>query len=300
MSKPIMGTTAGATTTRIRLVNSGGQDIAGSKSGSYVDVSRVLSHVNQRLYRQGRMYMVRVGFATGSTTGALSVQALQNSWMVRKAWKAGLKAYNAATRDDRARSGQGRWKDFRIHMDDVQYDGGGTTSYTWAQPDGITLGTADDYQTKVYSQEEPGNGNLLEFHMIGSDSTNNRNTDSTGSLGLLSNYDAMDSVTVDDPPNPTSSAAAYQALNDSSGDDTQGDRMLAEGDFPPYNPVALQHAYQKYEINTAAANGPAHMTPWIAAPCGLLKLNGFGSDGTVPIVVEVMHGNYKGVLAEAI
>lgn len=297
--RPIMGTTAGATTTRLIVTNAGGADIGGSKAASYVDVSLLLSHINQRLYRQGRMYMVRVGFAQGSTTGALGVSALQNSWAVRKAWREGLKAYNAATRDDRARSGQGRWKDFRIHMDLDQYNGGGTTSYTWAAADGITLGNADSYQTKVYNQEEPGNGNLLEFHMVGDDTANNRNTDSTGSLGLLTNYDRMDSTQVDIPPNPTNSNAAYEAINNSSGDDTQGDRLLLEGDYPPYNPTALQHQYQQFEMNTAAANGPAHMTPWIAAPCGLLKLNGFGSDGTVKIAIEVMTGGYKGVLSES-
>lgn len=300
MTKPVMGTTAGATTNRIILTNIAGSDIGGSKNTAYVDTSLLLSQVNHRLYRQGRMYMVRVGFAQGSTTGALNVTALQNCWTVRKAWKAGLTAYNAATRDDRARSGQGRWKDFRVHMDKTQYEGGGVTSYTWAQPEGITLGTADMYQTKVYSQAEPGDGNLLEFHVIGTDSTANRNTDSTGSLGLLTNYDAMDSVVVDDPPNPTGSTAAYQDLDNSVGDDTQGDRMLAEGDFPPYNPVALQHQYQSFEMNTVASEGNPHMTPYFAAPLGLLKVSGFGADGTIPIVLEVMTGGYKGVLSEAI
>lgn len=293
MTRPIMGTTAGATTTRIILNNSNGVAASGSKTLGYVDVSRALSQVNHRLYRQGRMYMVRAGFAVGSATGPIGVQALQNSWMVRKAWKMGLSEYNRATRANRARSGQGRWRDFRVNINKVQYDGG----HTYAEVEGYTEGSTDLYQTQVYNQDQPGDGNLMEFHVIGADSTDNVGT-STGSFGLLANYDVTQNVVVDDPPNPGGTVSAYEALNTTAGDNTQDDLLLAEGDFPPYNPEALQHIFQSYEINTAAANGPAHMTPWIAAPCGLLMINGFGSDGSVRIAIEVMHGDYKGVLSE--
>lgn len=295
MTRPIMGTTAGATTTRIILDNQNGATITGSKTLGYIDVSRALSQVNHRLYRQGRMYMVRVGFGSASTTGSLGVQALQNSWMIRKAWKMGLSEYNRAVRANRARSGNGRWQDFRCNINKTQYDGG----HTFAEVSGLTEGSTDLYQTQVYNQDEPGNGNLMEFHAIGSDSTDNVGT-STGSFGLLANYDVTANVDVDSPPNPGGTVSAYESLNVTAGDNTQDDVLLAEGDFPPYNPEALQHVYQSHTLDTAAANGPARMTPWIAAPLGLLIVNGFGADGTVGIALEVMHGNYKGVLSEPI
>ncbi len=134
MTKPIMGTTAGATQLRLKFDgtthSSEGSNIALANT-RYVDVSRLLSQANHRLYRQGRMYMCRVGFHSPADDLGITVSALPNTWMTRKAWVAGLKAARKAERDSGV-SKRGRWNDFRIAYDQAQYLGSGALqSVSW-------------------------------------------------------------------------------------------------------------------------------------------------------------------------
>ena len=81
MAKPIMGTTAGATMTRIVFDNTGHGGTAGTY---YVDAAKLLSQVNHRLYRQAsKIYCLRVGFHDTDNNEML-VNALPNSWPMRK------------------------------------------------------------------------------------------------------------------------------------------------------------------------------------------------------------------------
>ena len=77
--------------------------------------------------------------------------------------------------------------------------------------------------------------------------------------------------------------------------------MAEDGDNTPYNPVDLQSPQQVYVTRAFGTTAVPQMTPWIYAPLGLLRLGSIdSSSGNSNLVLEVMEGNYKGVLSEAI
>ena len=108
---------------------------------SYIDVFKDLSLCNHRLMRQGRVPMVRFGFVTplgaSVTQAGVGVQALPNTWQVRKAHQFALKEYLRATRETRRATGQARWHDFKAYLED------GMRSGTILDPIGITKGSSE-------------------------------------------------------------------------------------------------------------------------------------------------------------
>lgn len=302
MAKPIMGTTAGATTRRIRV------DVTNNVT-NYVDVSKLLSQVNHRLYRQGRMYCVRVGYVGqhNSARGA-SVLALPNNWAFRKGHKLAQAAFREAMRTGAiGRSKSGRWSDFRIKHDVTQY----TSQLQAINAKGLTLGNAEYLYSQVAGDtgfdgsDGDGSPNVYGFHGIGASSTSNEGAGggyayaNTGSFGIIHEYEKIEDTEQNTPPDHDNQSA-YRLLDTDGDRSAQNELMSSEiGDNPPYNPEDLQYQEQKHVIRFQGTGSADIATPWIAAPCGLLKIETFesGSD-TDELFIEVMAGNYKGVLAE--
>ena len=307
MAKPIMGTTAGATTRRIQFT------LDNSNNTQYVDVAKLLSETNHRLYRQGRMYCVRVGF-DGTNVGAngVAINALPNSWMFRKAWKLAKQAHDRAMRESTmpGQAARGRWKDFRIKYDKTQYDG----NHGFIHATGITRGSAEYMVSQVAGDTGPAGGEgegtpeVWQFHGLGV-STNSAVSQSntgqlytpTGSFGVLDTYSESEDTEQNTEPDD-GSTSPYRLLEDDSDKSAANYELMAEdGDNPPYNPVDLQSLQQVYVTRAFGTTAVPQMTPWIYAPCGLLRLGSIdSSSGNSNLVLEVMEGNYKGVLSEAI
>ena len=52
-----------------------------------VDVGKALSAINHRLYRQGKLYTVKLEMATVMPPGyAVTIKRLPNTWWMQKAW----------------------------------------------------------------------------------------------------------------------------------------------------------------------------------------------------------------------
>ena len=165
--KPIMGTTAGATVRRIHFA------MDNAVNTNYVDTAKLLSEANHRLYRQGRMYCVRVGFE-GTDVGAQGIQvtALPNAWQFRKAWKLAKQAHDKAMRQStlNGTGARGRWKDFRVKFDKTQYDG--NHGFTDARL--VTRGNAEYLMSQVAVDSGTGSGGegggdaeVWQFHGLG-------------------------------------------------------------------------------------------------------------------------------------
>ncbi len=310
MSKPIMGTTAGATQLRLKFSNTGsGQLVDGSASSSvnsdgtrYVDVARLLSQANHRLYRQGRMYMIRVGFhQPGHNVGA-TVSALPNTWMTRKAWKSGRDAYLKAMRDSGVKL-RGRWNDFRVNFDQAQYNGAGTVPYTFVTLGGASITGIDTRLTQIAGDSGSSEGSsagVYQFHFNG-DTTFNDRDGATGSFGLINEYD-KEQDTEEDQPQHSGLQGSFDELNlDSQMAQANRELSVETGDNPPYDPDTLENARTvDYAMIQQAEDSVGPVTPWIAAPAGLLKITSLGSDalGSNDMYVEVMSGTYKGVMSE--
>jgi hypothetical protein len=281
-----METAAGATQRKIHYSLADVFTAGGSKT-VYVDVLKDMSLCNHRLYRQGRVPMVRVNLETPlGTLGLISAQVLPNTWQVRKAHQLALREYLRATKEERRSTGQARWHDFKVWFDDGQRTG------TTLTPVGITVGNSEWNYSEIAEEDD---STERRFKFIGSTDVN--------AFGMVAEYDSAPDVVDDDPPNPGGSSP-YMNLNP----DLQGknaDNLLDEGDFPPYNPDDLQVQLRTENIwsgpGSAVSNNKL-TTGFMAAPCGLIKLEtSIGSgDLTDPIglvTVEVMPGDYKGIHA---
>ena len=291
-----METAAGATQRKIHysLHSSGGLVPSQSSASagtvqdvSYVDIFKDLSLANSRLYRQGRVPMVRIGtigpFANPSTLAVIA-QPLPNTWAVRKAHQLALREYLRATKEERRRSGQARWHDFKVFYEDGMRSGNHVLS-----PVGITTGNSE----WDYSAIDDTGGTTRQFKFIGSTDSN--------CYGMVASYDNMADQDDDSPDNP-GTAMPYASLHPDVQVDNQ-DHLLDEGDAPPYNPDALQVIYPQHMIAQGTGKSDQLMTGWFPAPAGLLKITAamtFGQDNTADdavggFFVEVAAGDYKGV-----
>ena len=293
-----METAAGATQRRIHyslhasgaLVPSQSSASAGQVTDvSYVDIFKDLSLANSRLYRQGRVPMVRIG-TVGSfqipSSLAVMCQTLPNTWTVRKAHQLALKEYLRATKEERRRSGQARWHDFKVYYDDGMRSGNHTLT-----PIGVTTGNSE----WDYSAIDDTAGTTRQFKFIGATDSN--------CYGMIVSYDNMQDQDDDSPDNP-GTAMPYASLHPDVQYDNQ-DHLLDEGDAPPYNPDNLQVAHPIHMINQGIGKTDKLVSEWFPAPAGLLKLTSvltFAADNAADedvggFFVEVAGGDYKGVHA---
>jgi hypothetical protein len=294
-----METAAGATQRKIHysLHSSGGLVPSQSSASagtvqdvSYVDIFKDLSLCNHRLYRQGRVPMVRIGtigpFGNPSTL-AVVAQPLPNTWPVRKAHQLALKEYLRATKEERRRTGQARWHDFKVWYDDGMRTGNHTLS-----PLGITTGNSEWPYSEI---AEADDSTERRFKFIGSTDGN--------AFGMVAEYDSAADQQDDVPDNP-GSTTPYENLNPDV-QNANTDNLLDEGDAPPYNPENLQVSYPQFMIAQGTGKSDQLVSPWFPAPCGLIKLTAamtFGSDNTSDdavggFFVEVAPGDYKGIHA---
>lgn len=294
----LIETAAGATQRRIFYSTSGSGALvpSGASAGatvltdvSYVDVTKDLSLCNHRLYRQGRVPMVRVGFTgpfgSSVTNAAVAIQSLPNVWQVRKAHQLALKEYLRATKEERRRTGQARWHDFKVWYDDGMRTGNHTLV-----PLGITEGSAE----WNYSEIAEENGNERRFKFIGSTDSN--------AYGMIAEYDSAADTDDDSPDNPGSTTPYAQLSPDVQSENT--DNLLDEGDAPPYNPDALQTQTPLRIIAQGFGKSDQLVSDWFPAPCGLLKFEAaittsenLVDDTLGGLFVEVMAGDYKGIHA---
>ena len=288
MAKPIMGTTAGATQTRILFTNdanSAGGTIA--MGTYYVDAAKLLSQVNHRLYRQAsKIYCLRVGF-DDTADREMIVNAMPNTWVARK----GLNS--ARTHFNRARAGsgtRGRWNDFRINYDQAQYLSG----QNFVKADGLTLTASENLISQVAgdtgtSEGNIGAPNIYQFHGLEATTYSNVGT-ATGSFGVITEYSKESDTEQDTPANASGSESYVELDSDSAQYGANTAIGAQDGDNPPYNPTALQAQEQNFKLKQLLADSVrGQMTPWIFAPGGLIKCT-VGGDGSVKLVLEVMSG----------
>ncbi len=256
---------------------------------TYVDIFKDLSLCNHRLYRQGRVPMVRIGFAgplaPQVTSAFVMCQTLPNTWIVRKAHQLALKEYLRATKEERRRSGQARWHDFKVYYEDGQRSG------TTLAPVGITLNNAE-WNYSAITQDDGSTTRKYKF--IGSTDSN--------CFGMVAEYDSQANTINDVPENPGGDVPYGDLHPDVQA--ANADALLDEGDFPPYNDNTLQLQEQLTIVGIGSGKTDKLVSEFFPAPCGLLKFStqvvtsgDIGVDSIGTFFVEVMAGDYKGIHA---
>ena len=269
-------------------------------SDIYVDVGRCLSMVNHRLYRQGRLYRVRVSITSPTQTSIHAVTALPDTWWARRAYSMVKDIWMSkveARKKTLGKGSVGRWNDFKVGYDNTHRGAFGdsklpelVTDATGTQA-AMTTGNAQ-WELSVMNDND---GTATSFCMIGSSA-------STGRFNVIDTYDNITNVFSPDPEETGQGMNSYadfyppQHLN-------EDDSFEDDGEYPPYHETNFPQleVLQGQLTCTADMGTPANgqgiqrlSTGYFDAPLGLLRITPGGNE---ELTIEVQAGDYKGVEA---
>lgn len=266
--------------TAVRKFELGPDGVA--QPNSMIQVDKLLSNVNHRIYRQHMNYTCRVNLEDEGTTPVIDVYALMPSWYVMNALRTAKRVHDEAMKEERAAVGQARWYDFRIEPD--------LTLAESLKARGLdkSLANADvdraGYEY-VFSQVEDANGNARTFVLSSATS---------GSVyNVFEEYDAMGNIS-NDPV--TIAAGGYDELH--AGNEAENQvYLLSRGNSPPYNPTTWNVVWVKVGTLYRNAQGDAsRSTGFFEAPLGVIYIPNHASVAD-QLSLEVKAGTYKGVQA---
>ncbi len=263
-----------------------------------VDVAKGLCGQNHRLYRQGKMYRLKVELLSGHpTTTAAMMQSIQchtlpDTWYLKKAWELA-----AAAREEQltlSNRPKGRWDDFRVgwsstyKIGEVPLDGGGNAI------------TYDEIQlSKVHDSADSADHEFVVFGAA-KDSGNDL-------YGMIEQYDQIGNTNQWQPHGGATNDAYEELQMDAGLVEAAGDLKALQGDNAPYDMDSFNGADDrgsviKPMIYANAVNGSHRMSTTFDAPLGLIKVVNGSTDtnGTIATFIRVtaLPGNYKGVRAD--
>lgn len=252
-----------------------------------IEADRLLSEVNRRMYRQSRVYSMKIDLDIDSplATSGVNVYVLNDTWDLHGAYKLAMKSYyNAMKEELEAGGGQiGRWMDFKIAA-------GVASDLVWPviQTNTLSDNRVDDGEHQYSSVKDSATATTRIFSLIANTSATEWSV-----IGEWRNSDATD-----DDPNNIRGATPYSDLTDEL-DDANLDLLTSQYNQPPYNDIAQQSVWRKVTtLQVGAAGNQKLTTGYFDAPLGIVILDGFPqSEGTQGVTVCFQSGDYKGVKA---
>lgn len=283
----------------------------------YADIGQIVSIVNRRMYRQGLNWAVE-GFTliTNSTaSGFLNIQSLQTTWCQFNAWQKTYSAWkdqqDEAMKDADATSAIARYRDFKIHFDDLHQAAGFAANLT-----PIDAGLNVAYQLGEWDRSQiviPNDGGVAgntveyELHMHGADAVTSK--------ALITNY--QNARATPQSPAPSHQIPQNTFFNEMHDVGEQLDDVIVnamnQNDDLPYT----QDNYPGGGANAASGQYVSGITLIPANnirrhlsmrggqfPCGLIKINHDLSEG-VPdpnfpgarLLIHLVPGEHRGYTA---
>lgn len=256
-----------------------------------INVEKLLSKVNRRLYRHGRTYTMKLDLdANTENAGQIEVFALADSWMNHKAFKMSYDMYRENSADERARLKEGniaRWEDFRTRsgagittLDPLQYD---------SAFNAVVLNTGEFNLTQVVDSAGVSRGFTWD------DAAN------PALYNILGEYDKAGNAQVS-PESATGDMPYDDLMSDDSA--VMASKLQTNGDAPPYDQdgVLADSPWVKVGVLSAGGaslTGQRLSTGFFEAPCGFVIMKTTAPGGVVQGNLQwtVKAGDYKGVHA---
>ena len=303
---------------------------SGSSTGSYIDSAQILSFVNRRTYWQAtkKYFLESIVITSGEGTDSLAHNAqvrfstIPDTWVtanaVTKAF--GLwKEMNKKVLDDNP-SVQGKWRNFKVYLDENHYSGGGNSNGPHLNllpsdlpGNEINVGEWEMSElVRPQHEVDPATGLPLaadKFHLnVIGDDTGSMNPGSTLNCGgIIKMYQDTRAQVVTSPVVPAAMSTSWGTLltDDGSQEPELADIIEDESDEPPYD----KDGYVGSEVNWrySVLAGMGHLNPYVpqltipgfCAPCGLIKLDvrvdEEDKDKAVYLQLNYMKGTDKGV-----
>ncbi len=289
----------------------------------YFDLAQCLSIVNRRSYRQGMNYAIGSIEVFGDNSGTVAIQTVPHTWVADNATTKAFEAW----KDQRAEvlkeqpSLKAKWSDFKIYLDATHAQAGVVGNITPVDASGnpYVLGEWDSsqYVTPLpgAAQALTGDANEVTFHVVGDHiPAGNFDPSTSTSVGLIKAYAASRARVLAPDPVPVGQYISGFYNVDSLPDETQQDVMsnvANHNDEPPYSvpdyPGGDIQAPTPEFVDALivrnwgdASTFSSDTSRSFVAPLGLvcLNINGFEVDSALTVLVNLVPGDYKGVLAE--
>jgi hypothetical protein len=287
----------------------------GTGTTAVIDVGKILSEMNHRLYRQGRSYTAKVSldiWSDGSDFDfPVEVYSLRPTWMTIQSWRKAFEAYMNAHADEIAHSPKNRlarWRDFRVKLlnDGIVHADMKPLAYTVDPTTSSILNSHVDAGEFIDS-------NVAATNVLTGAETMKNFCWIMNPSAVSTNYDICyeaerTSDTQDSPEDTTSQSAPYSDLSSIEREinEAEYDNIAADGNAPPYDSenwlsgVQLQ-LVDKLGVNVHGTGGATdsvqtrYSTPYFDAICGFILLKNVTDDFNGQLTLEVKSGNYKGV-----
>lgn len=300
-----------------------------------IDLSRDLSVLNRRFYRQGINWVVS-GFRVfkaaeqGDTPTGVYIAKLPNTWVMGNAWEKGFRHWQELNKRaiEAGESMAGRFTDFKIYMDDVHHGSRGGVPNNSPVPIDFTgnpavLGEWEYSKMVLPNTANPGGVNNFEIIAIGPNYPGG-GTSSLNAVSLIEGYASSRALpNVVDPNTPDDSADVsgptpenWLSAIDNEGT-TQVDNVITdltnENNLAPYPfendgtnndtmyPGGANQLSGLQLVDTAyfstGTNSNKLYLKGDNFPCGLIRIvNG----ATIPIgvIVDLVPGTHRGYLCE--
>lgn len=250
-----------------------------------VDLSKVLSQINHRLYRESRTYECSVQIdANVADDTTVDVYALADTWYLKGALKLAKMAWDESNAEEIAMNGGkvARWNDFRV----------------------AALASFSDLKAVQFTQNNliAASFNAGQFDLAtvvdqaGQTRSFSLDTGTATSYGIFEQYDNQ-SGTSADPQIP--STGPYTGLLPNL--ETAAAEAISEhGSEPPYNAAGYGSAIWVKVGTLHLASGRQRLsTGNFIAPLGKVALKGVGFLDNPDIQVTIKAGDYKGVMSHS-
>lgn len=273
----------------------------GDTTDIQIDAAQVLSVMNNRLYRSGRVYECKLDIpprtAVGNSGAKMEVFALNDNWLNQEAWRLAKETWDMKYEDEElsiSDKQRARWRDFRVKsgstalvmgpntIDDPDTTGQRTTFNVGSFPASAVIDAAGAQMEFTWGIADP----TTEYSIITEMYAGGYNKETTF-------------------PAQTTGAEPYAGLTADSSD-AEGSLYQTVGAEAPYGTGAdtmtpfVQVASIGFDQDTAGGASKLS-TGYFKAPCGIILVRYVNSaqDLNLNLSLEVKAGDYNGVHAPA-
>lgn len=256
-----------------------------------IDVGKMASLTNRRLYRNGKLYSCKLSMdPTLLPAGAkVEVWAIRPNWSNVRAWELAKENFDQSYEDEReniSKSQQARWFDFRVNHG---------------------LGSICEFTPWVDNNMDPSLNVTLgpgEFELsIVEDSAGTQRTFTWDNTPTGSEYAILkefsEGFRAAQTPALTTGDGPYDQLHADSSQ-IESEALQARGNVAPYQAlISTSAVWTKVGVLAMGASAGTFSTSYFDAPCGFigLRISGVGTMGEIAggITLEVQSGDYKGL-----
>lgn len=204
----------------------------------------------------------------------------------------------------------GKWSDFKVYFNNDMRDDVDKPEFKDIENDALAYGEWD--YSQLFLDEDGDNTDSFTLHMMGGDS-GILSLGSCNSAGLLTALQQAMEVPQDDPVTQSTANTGLFSLMARGGDATElnidvANQMEDDNDSPPYSATLVagagsncDHGWEVREIHLGSGGvAPSAMVGGFECPLGLIQIETKSdtNNNTIGIVIELVPGPYKGVMAE--